>query len=77
MLECGFESRLGLEFSGPLVCGISKTRRQGFPLGMTVSSPPSSGNKFPDEVNSAELPPLCQAVWSVRHTYMHTENTQT
>ena len=44
MLLRGFESRLGLEFSGLWYVAFSETRRQGFSPGTPVSSPPSSIN---------------------------------
>ena len=47
MLLCGFESRLGLEFTGIFgYVAFSLARRQGFSPGTAVSSPPSSVNGF-------------------------------
>ena len=44
MLECGFESLLGLEFLGLWHVAFSEARRQGFSPGTPVSSPSSSVN---------------------------------
>ena len=51
MLECGFESQLGLEFSGFGLWHISEARRQGFSLGTaTLVSSPSFFNGSTNEI---------------------------
>ena len=46
MLECGFESRFGLEFLGFSMWHFFLARRQGVSQGTLVSSPPSSVKSF-------------------------------
>ena len=53
MLECGFESRLGLEISGSSET-LSEGHRQWFSLGTPVSSPSSSVNGF-SQLNKAKI----------------------
>ena len=46
MLKCGFESGLGLEFSGLVYVAFSEAHHQGVSLDTPVSSPPVSANKI-------------------------------